>query len=58
MQGKTPKLMQDSSNFDETWPKKEQTQDFKQQLPLRPMLIKKKKDLQAPRIFLKERSPA
>ena len=35
--------MQDSSNFDETWPKKEQTQDFKQQLPLRPMLIKKKK---------------
>ena len=34
--------MQDSSDFDETWPKKEQTQDFKQQLPLRPMLIKKK----------------
>ena len=42
MQAKTPKLMQDSSDFDETWPKKEQTQDFKQQLPLRPMLIKKK----------------
>ena len=50
--------MQDSSNFDETWPKKEQTQDFKHQLPSRPMFIKKKQDLQAPRIFLKKRSPA
>ena len=29
--------MQDSSNFDEKWPKKEQTQDFKCQLRSRPM---------------------
>ena len=35
--------MHDSSNFDETWPKKEQTQDFKHQLPSRLMFIKRNK---------------
>ena len=33
--------MQDSSNFDETWPKKEQSQGFKHQLPSRLIFIKK-----------------
>ena len=40
MLAKTPKLMQDSGNFDATWQKKEQTQDFEHQLPSRPMFIK------------------
>ena len=32
--------MQESGNFDEKWPRKEQTQDFKYQVPSRPLLMK------------------
>ena len=49
--------MQNPSNFDEKWRKKE-TQHFKHQLPSRLMFMKKTQDLQAPRKFLKKRSPA
>ena len=59
MQAKTPKFMQDSSNFDEKWPKKEQTQDLKHQLRSRPMPYAdeiKAQDLQGPRKCLKKRS--
>ena len=31
--GKDSKFMQESGNFDEKWPRKEQTQDFKYQVP-------------------------
>ena len=44
MQAKTPKFMQNPSNFDEKWPKKE-TQHFKHQLPSRLMFMKKTQDL-------------
>ena len=36
-----PKLMEDSSNFDQKWPKKEQTQGFKHQIPSRSIFIQK-----------------
>ena len=42
MQAKTSRFMLDSSIYDEKWPKKEQTQDFKHQLSSRPMLMKQK----------------
>ena len=44
IQAKTPKFMQNPSNFDEKWPKKE-TQHFKHQLPSRLMFMKKTQDL-------------
>ena len=50
--------MQGSSNFGQKWPKKGQTQGFKHQIPSRLMFMKKAQDLQAPRKFLKKRSPA